>query len=35
VGLCLTEFLKRVPIMPLADPLYREYLERQSERLRP
>ncbi len=35
VGLCLTEFLKRVPIMPISDPLYREYLEARQERLRP
>ncbi|OPY75447.1 MAG: hypothetical protein A4E65_03569 [Syntrophorhabdus sp. PtaU1.Bin153] len=35
VGLCLTEFLKRVPLMPVSDPLYRESVEDRRERLTP
>lgn len=35
LGLCLTEFLKRVPAVPVSDPLYRQYLEAKPERLRP
>jgi hypothetical protein len=35
VGLCLTEFLKRVPLMPSSDPLYRQYVEEHRERLTP
>jgi hypothetical protein len=35
VGLCLTEFLKRVPILPVSDPLFRESMAMKEERLRP
>ncbi len=35
MGLCLTAFLKRVPILPVSDPLFRKSIEMKEERLRP
>ena len=35
VGSCVTGFLKRVPILPISDPLFRESLKIKEERLRP
>jgi hypothetical protein len=35
VGLCITEFLKRVPTLPVSDPLFRESMAMKEERLRP
>jgi hypothetical protein len=34
-GLCLSGFLKRVPSIPLSDPLLRQWTERRDERLEP
>lgn len=34
-GLCLTQFLRRVPPVPLADPLFIRWTERKDERLEP
>jgi hypothetical protein len=34
-GLCLTTFLRRVPPVPLSDPLFRQWAERRDERLEP
>ena len=35
VGLCLTTFLRRFPVLPLSDPLFRQSLETDKERLAP
>ena len=35
VGLCVTSFMKRVPVMPVSDPLFRQWAERPKERLSP
>jgi hypothetical protein len=35
VGLCVTGFLKRVPILPVSDPLFREAMAVKEQRLRP
>jgi hypothetical protein len=35
VGLCVTGFLKRVPILPVSDPLFRKSIVVKEERLRP
>jgi len=35
VGLCVTVFLKRVPLVPVSDPLFRQWAENPKERLAP
>jgi len=35
VGLCVAAFLKRVPLLPVSDPLFRKSIEMKEERLRP
>jgi hypothetical protein len=35
VGSCVTGFLKRVPLLPVSDPLFRESLKMKEGRLRP
>ena len=35
VGLCVTAFLKRVPSVPISDPLFRQWAESPEERLAP
>jgi Ni/Fe-hydrogenase subunit HybB-like protein len=35
VGLCVTQFLKRVPLLPLSDPLFAESLKTDKELLEP
>lgn len=34
-GLCVTAFLKRVPVAPVSDPLFRKWVENPEERLTP
>jgi len=35
VGLCVTVFLKRVPLVPVSDPLFRQWAQNPKERLAP
>jgi hypothetical protein len=35
LGLCVIAFLKRVPVVPVSDPLFREWAENPKERLAP
>jgi transglutaminase-like putative cysteine protease len=35
VGLSITSFLQRVPLLPISDPLFRQLVEEKEERLEP
>lgn len=35
VGLCITMFLQRVPVLPVSDPLFREMQKNRTERMEP